>query len=371
MSVEISSTWLEVDLGAIQNNIRQIQSITKRPVMAVVKANGYGHGILAAAQAAEQAGARWLAVARIDEALQLRRAGVVLPLLVMGYCPPERVPEAAAGQVHLTVYDPDLSKAYAESARASGGRLRVHLKVDTGMGRLGVFPGDAVAMARLLAGLDSLQVDGIFTHFARADEPTRPETDQQIDRFLSVLDALEAVGLRPPLVHAANSAASLYFPRAYFDMVRPGISIYGLQPSPEAPLPEGFRAALSWKARLASVKELPPGSGVGYNYRYYTRGTETIGVVPVGYADGLRRKVGVNFALVGGSRVSVVGGVCMDQCMVRLDEAAPGAYPGDEVVLIGRQGDAAITAEEIGEAWGTINYEVVCGLSARVPRIYR
>ncbi len=204
---------------------------------------------------------------------------------------------------------------------------------------------------------------------ASADEPDRDTTDWQIDRFTRLVEALQANHLRPGLVHAANSAAALYFPKAHFDLVRSGIAIYGLHPSAEAPLPDGFRPALAWKARLASVKELPSGHGIGYNYRYVTAKPELIGVMPVGYADGFRRRLG-NFVLVGGKRVAVVGGVCMDQCMLQLDNL-PNARVGEEIVLIGRQGNEQISAEEIGKAWGTVNYDVVCGLTARVPRIYQ
>jgi alanine racemase len=368
MSTGAYSTWLEIDLSAIQNNIHRIQAITSRPVLAVIKANGYGHGLVEVGRAASAAGAVWLGVARIEEALVLRRAGLQLPILVMGYCDPAHAAEAAANQVSLAVFNPEAALAHAAQARQAGLILRVHAKLDTGMGRLGVFPADGVDFVRLLSETPGLVVEGIFTHFARSDEPLLPDTDRQIDAFTGVLDSLQALGLRPPLVHAANSAAALYFPRAYFDLVRPGIAIYGLHPSPEAPLLEGFRPALSWKARLASLKELPAGSGVGYNYRYTTRARERVGVIPVGYADGFRRRLG-NFALVGGRRVPVAGGVCMDQCMLQLDDV-PAAHSGDEVVLLGRQGEAAITAEDIALEWNTNNYEVVCGLQARVPRLY-
>ncbi len=367
--MEAASTWLEIDLGAIRNNIQQIKSITHRPVMAVIKANGYGHGLVEVGRCVSAAGAAWLGVARIDEALVLRQAGVTLPVLVLGYTAPERVSEAIAQKITLAVPNPDLALAYAAQARAAGQVLPVHVKIDTGMGRLGVFPEDGLAFARLIAESAELRLAGIFTHLARADEPALDTTGWQLSRFASLIDALQSAGLRPPLVHAANSAASLYFPEAYYDLVRPGIAVYGLHPSPDALLPEGFRTALTWKARLASVKELPAGHGVGYNYRYVTGKPERIGVIPVGYADGFRRRLG-NFALVGGRQVPVVGGVCMDQCMLQLD-TVPEAKIGDEVVLIGRQGDAVITAEMVGEVWGTVNYDVVCGLAARVPRVYQ
>ena len=363
------STWLEIDLSAIKNNIHQIQALTHRPVMPVIKANGYGHGIVEVGRAAAAVGAAWLGVARLEEAVILREAGIDLPILVLGFCSPEGVPEALFHRVSLAVHDPLTGMAFAAQAEAVGKTLSVHAKIDSGMGRLGVFSENGLEFMRALKDCPRLHVEGLFTHLARADEPGVETTAWQLDRFARLVREVEAAGLRPGLVHAANSAGSLYFPGSYFDLVRPGIAIYGLQPSAEAPLTQGFRPAMSWKAQLVSIKDLPAGHGVGYNYRYITSGPERIGVIPVGYADGFRRCLG-NFALVGGKRVNVVGGVCMDQCMLRLDEV-PSARIGDEVVLMGAQGEMAIRAEEIGQAWGTINYEVVCGLAVRVPRVYR
>jgi alanine racemase len=368
MDTSAYSTWLEIDCDAIRTNLRELRRISGRPVMAVVKANGYGHGIVEAGRAALQGGASWLGVARIEEALVLRAARLTCPILVLGYTSPLRAGEAAVNGVSLAVYDPDLAAAYSDVALKLGRRIRVHAKFDSGMGRLGVFPEDGVAFIRQLAGLPALEVEGMFTHFARSDEPGLVTTAWQNERFAALVNALGQCGLRPPLVHASNSAAALYFPETHYDLVRCGIAIYGLHPSAEAPLPETFRPALTWKAHLSSVKLLPPEHGVGYSYRYTTHKQERIGAVAVGYADGLRRRVG-NFALVGGKRVRLAGGVCMDQIMLQLDEV-PEAKIGDEVVLLGRQGEALITAEEIAREWGTVNYDVVCGLQARVPRIY-
>lgn len=369
MNTENLSTWLEIDLGAIRDNIHQMQTYTGVPVMAVVKANGYGHGLVEAARAAEQAGAAFACVARIDEALKLREAGLSLPILVLGYTHPDWAAQAAQNNIRLTVYDLEIARGYATQARASGHTLKVHMKVDSGMGRLGVFPEQAVEFANALRALPGLEIEAVFTHFAIADDPARPETAQHIAAFTGVVESLQVAGLRPKIVHAANSAAALYFPSARFDMVRSGIAIYGLHPAVgDAPLPAGFRPALSWKARVAMIKTLPAGHGIGYNYRYYTQQEERIGVVAVGYADGIRRRVG-NFAVAGGVRVPMRGGMCMDQCMISLNDA-PNVKVGDEVVLIGRQGETSITAEDQGALWGTINYDVVCGLAARVPRIY-
>jgi alanine racemase len=361
--------WVEIDLSAIRHNIRRLSEISARPVMVVVKANAYGHGLVEVGRAACQAGAASLGIARLEEALALRAAGIQAPLLVLGLTPPERVAEAAAGDIRVACFDPELAREYSARASAAGLTLRVHAKFDTGMGRLGVWPEDGVEFASLLNSLPGLALEGAMTHLAVADEPLQPATALQLERFSAMVAALEAAGLRPPLVHAANSATTLYFPQGRFDMVRSGIAVYGLHPSDEAPLPADFRPALVWKARLASVKLLPAGHGVGYNARYVTSRPERIGVCPAGYADGLRRQVNVNHALVDGQRVPVVGGVCMDQCMLQLD-GVPAARAGDEIVLIGTQSGARISAEEIAAAWGTVNYDVVCGLTARVPRIY-
>jgi alanine racemase len=231
-----------------------------------------------------------------------------------------------------------------------------------------VFPRDAVEFVRWLKGQRGLDVEAIFTHFARADETKYATTDEQIERFDGVLKELEKEGIKPRLVHAANSAGTLNYPAGRYDLARCGIVMYGLQPSPDSPLPEGFIPALSWKTHLVSLKTLPPGHGVSYNFQYFTQKNERIGAIAIGYADGFRRRAG-NIVLVRGKRVPVVGAVCMDQCMVQLDDV-PEARLQDEVVLIGRQGDEMISADELAKDWGTINYEVLCGLADRVPRIY-
>lgn len=366
--MESFSTWLEIDLDAIRKNVQYLRTQTGAVVMAIVKANAYGHGLVEVARAASSAGAAWLGVARIDEALALRRAEINTPILVMGDTAPERVPEAVANHISLGLHFPEMIPAYAAQARSTGQPLCVHAKLDSGMGRLGVFPEEGMGFLYAILEHPEIKLEGMYTHFARADEPEQDTTRWQLERFTRLVHEVEAAGIRPALIHAANSAAALYFPGARFDMVRPGIAIYGLQPSSEAPLTDNFRPALTWKARLASIKELPENYGIGYGHRYTTSKQERIGVIQVGYADGLRRRLG-NIVLVGGKRVPVVGGVCMDQCMISLD-SVPTAKIGDEVVLIGSQGNARISAEEIGQAWGSVNYDVVCGLSARVTRIY-
>lgn len=366
--IEACSTWLEIDLGAIKNNIDHLERLSGCPVMPIVKANAYGHGLVEVSGAAQEAGVKWLGVARIEEALTLRKAGISTKILVLGYTPPKRIPEAIQEDISITVYDRTVALAYSKEARSSNSTLKIHVKVDTGMGRLGIFPKDAVEFMEFVIKAPGLSLEGVFTHFARADEPALPTTEEQIARFNDVLKNLEKTGIHPEIVHAANSAGDINFPPGRYDIARCGIAVYGLNPSSETKLPRGFKPSLSWKTHLTAVKILPPNHGVSYNFHYFTKKTERIGVIAIGYADGFRRVKG-NVVLIHGKRVPVVGAVCMDQCMVQLDEV-PDAKIGDEVVLIGRQGEEEISADEIATTWGTINYEVICGLADRVPRFH-
>ncbi len=368
MDTRAYSTWLEVDLGAIKNNIKHIKNMTGTGVMAVIKANGYGHGVLAVAKAAEQAGASWLGVARIEEALNLRGAGIQSELMVLGYTPPVLIPEAIQNNIHVAIYETNMAKAYVYFAKNVEGKLKAHLKMETGMGRLGMAPEFAREFLYEYKNHPKVEIDGIFTHFARADEPQVDSAEKQLAIFKDLLTELREAKLCPPMVHAANSAAVLNFPEAYFDMVRPGIAIYGLDPSSDTKVPEAFRPALTWKARLTSLRTLTPGHGVSYGSVYVTSDYERIGVIPVGYGDGYRRISGQQ-VIVRGKLVDVVGRVCMDQCMLQLD-SVPEAQPGDEVILLGRDGDQEISANDLAARWGTINYEVLCGLADRMPRIY-
>ena len=362
------STWLEIDLEAIRNNIRLLHRLTQTPVMAIVKANGYGHGAIETARAAIEAGAEWCGVARFEEAIALRKAGLDCHLLVMGYTPPACLAEAIAEKISLTIYDLALGEVYPHLLPKSSEPLRVHVKVDTGMGRLGIKPEEALSLVEKLSRQPGFLVEGLCTHFSKADETDRSFTLRQLSKFNPLVAELEKRGLRPAVIHAANSAAAVQYPESRFDLIRPGIAIYGLNPSSAAPLPEGFLPSLTWKARLTSKKVLPPGHSISYGGIYTTSTEEQIGVVPVGYADGFRRVAGEQ-VLLRGRRVDVVGRVCMDQCMVQLSDL-PDAQIGDEVILLGSQGSERISAEEIARRWETINYEVVCGLSNRLPRIY-
>jgi len=368
MANENYGTWLEIDLHVLENNFKVLCKIAKCKVMPIVKANAYGHGVEKVTQRLEKAGAEWFGVARIEEGLLLREAGIKARILVLGYTAPVRVPHAIRNDITLTVYDYHVAEQYATQAKNVKGVLRLHAKIDTGMGRLGVPSLEALQFLKLINESPHMELEGVFTHFARADEPKEADTDRQLLSFQTLLNEMNLAGIKPRLIHASNSAGSLVYPNARFDLVRVGIALYGLPPSKQVGLPDGIRPALHWKTRLISLKTLPEGHGISYGFSYYTKKEERIGVIAVGYADGFRRRPG-NKVLLRGKRVNIVGNVCMDQSMLQLDDV-PEAEIGDEVVLIGRQGEDEITATEIAKDWGTINYEVVCGLASRMPRVY-
>ncbi|MFQ5944579.1 MAG: alanine racemase, partial [Anaerolineales bacterium] len=361
------ATWVEIDLAAIEGNARALVARTDARLMAVVKANGYGHGAVETARAAARGGAAWFGVARAEEALELRESGIEDPILILGPVPSAYLEQLVAHEISFTVCDEDQIAASGRVGKAQGVPAKAHLKIDTGMSRLGADPNQAVSLARKLRTGEAISFEGIFTHFARADEPDSPANREQLDRFEQVLSQLDAEDLRPPIVHAANSAATLKMRQAHFDMVRVGIALYGLQPSKTWSLPEEFQPALQWKSQLSRVRVLPSGTGVSYGHDYVTADEEQIGTFPVGYADGLRRVEG-NRVLVSGQQVPVVGRVCMDLSMLQLDAIAT-ARAGDEVVIIGNQAGSVISAEQVADRWGTINYEVTCGIGHRVPRL--
>lgn len=368
MDTDSCSTWINVDLSSIENNISRLAAETNTPVMAVVKANAYGHGAIPIANAALKGGAQWLGVARVEEALKLRAENIHCSILVMGYAPPGSLREAIANNISLTIWNIEQLQLASKQASELNLKSKIHLKVDSGMSRLGVQLSGGLRLAEQIDRDKNIEFEGIFTHYARADEINKSSALSQERDFFDLLGQINSSGIEPKYVHAANSAASLYLPDSRFGLIRPGIAIYGLHPSSERLLPAGFQAALTWKAVLSQVKVLPPGRGVSYGHEYITQREERIGTLPIGYADGFRRVAG-NQVLIGGKRVPIVGRVCMDQVCVQLDEV-PGAQAGDEVVIIGSQGGESISAEEIAERWGTINYEVVCGLADRIPRIY-
>jgi len=368
MTLENYGTWLEIDLSILLKNYQLMRELSGSKVMPIVKANAYGHGFERVAVALEGAGAEWFGVARIEEALKLRELGINAKILVLGYTPSARVSHAIKERISLTVYDLLVAESYALHAQGLKQTVNLHLKIDTGMGRLGMVTKNAVSFVEYVKKQKYLKLEGIFTHFACADEIEKDVTEKQIDQFEIVLRELKSKNLLPEVIHAANSAGTINFPETRFNLIRAGIALYGHPPSNQTKLPDGISSAISWKTRLISIKELPAGYGVSYGHTYHTKNKERIGVIAVGYGDGLRRRPG-NYVLIRGKRVPIIGTVCMDQCMVNLDEISD-ALIGDEVVIIGKQKDAEISATDIANDWGTINYEVLCGLAARMPRYY-
>jgi alanine racemase len=363
-------TWVEVDLEAIAHNVRRIVELAGPgvKVLTVLKADAYGHGAVRVARTALNNGAYYLGVASINEGVLLRRAGITAPILVLGYTPAWQARELVLNGLSATVFNLDVARALSRVAGELDSQVRVHVKVDTGMGRLGLLPDEVVPLVRDLRALPHLTLEGIFSHFSVAD--TDPDyTRWQIGRFRQVLGALAEEGVGFPLIHVANSAAILSLPDSHFTMVRLGLAMYGLDPSARIPCPPDFRPALTFKTQVAQVKTLPPGSYVSYGNTYQTQGEQRIAVIPVGYADGFRRAPRHwGEVLVRGERVPIVGRVCMDQTMIDVT-AIPDVRQGDEVVLIGEQGGERITAEDVAERLGTINYEVVSEILARVPRV--
>ena len=363
---------VEIDLGALASNVRRIKALAGdgRKLMAVIKADAYGHGAVEVARAALANGADMLAVANLAEAAQLRENGVRAPILTLSHVPAAQLDEALRLDLSLTVYDKSLAGQYLAALAKGRGRLRVHLKLDTGMHRLGVMPGEALEVARRLDAVPTISLEGVYTHFAAADEDA-DYTSAQLAAFRRALDALRAAGIAPPYVHAANSPALLTRRETCFNVVRPGVLLYGLSPMEDSPRPPGFRPVMRWSTRVAQVKTLSPGSRVGYGHGYTTLGEETLAVLPVGYADGLRRKPQTwRAVLLHGQRAPLAGRVSMEKIIVDVSEI-PGVQIGDEAVLLGAQGRDEISAEEIGGWLGSNNYEVACTIAPRVPRSYR
>jgi alanine racemase len=366
--------WAEVDLDAVRANVRTLAELAApAALMAVVKADGYGHGALPVARVALDAGATWLGVALVEEGAELRAAGIDAPILVLSEPPPAAAPAVVALGLTPVAYTPVGIEALAKAiAQADGAeRLPVHLKVDTGMHRVGCDVADARALAESIATRDELRLEGVLTHLAVADELDNPYTAEQLDSFDGVLDALRNSGVAFDLVHAANSAGLLAFgDRARFDLVRCGIAVYGVPPAPALAERARLRPAMALKARVSHVKTLPAGARLSYGLRYTMPRDGTVATVPVGYADGVPRALsdGGGEVVVRGRRHPIAGTVTMDQLMVNVGDAP--VEVGEEVVLIGRDGEAEVSADEWAERLGTINYEIVCSIGRRVPRSY-
>lgn len=368
----IRPTQAEVDLDAIAHNVQALKAMAPQArFMAVVKADGYGHGMLPVARAALAAGAAWLGVATVEEAAQLVAAGLSAPILVFGYVPPVMADLVVQHQIRTALFSLEYARALSEAAQAAGRSVPVHIKIDTGMTRVGLRRHEAVAFAKAAAALPGIDIEGAFTHMATADEPQNDFASRQLATFDAALADLRSVGIVPRIRHACNSAGIMLHPEGHYDLVRGGIALYGLEPDPAVAWPADLHPALTWRTRVAMVKTVEAGTPISYGSTYRAAGNERIATLPVGYADGYFRLLSnKGWVLIGGRRCPIVGRVCMDQMMVRLpDEVAADA--GDEAILIGEQGGERILASELARTIGTINYEVTCAISKRVPRLYR
>ncbi|MFZ7947038.1 alanine racemase [Neobacillus sp. 19] len=362
-------TWAEIDLDCIAENVASVKTHLPEDVaiIAVVKANAYGHGDVQVAETALASGAEYLAVAFMDEAVALRKKGIKAPILVLGASRPEDVQVAAQNKITLTVFQKEWIKKAKEHLKVDE-CVSLHIKIDTGMGRLGIRTSEELqVIEQLILGDERFHFEGIYTHFATADTLDDTYFQQQLALFENIISALTK---KPKYVHSSNSAATLRFPKAYFNTVRLGIAMYGLTPSieMEKEIPFPLKEAFSLKSKLVHVKQLQKGDKVSYGATYVSEKEEWIGTIPIGYADGWIRKLQGQEVLVDGKRAPIVGRICMDQCMVRLSSNLP---VGTTVTLIGREREQFLSVNEIAEKLETINYEVPCIIGHRVPRLYK
>jgi alanine racemase len=365
--------WAEVDLDAVARNIDALRSSLAPAVrlMAVVKADGYGHGAVEVARAAVRAGAERLGVATLDEALRLRAGGITAPVQLLSESPPGAAAKIVESGITATVFSSDFATALSRAAAAQHGLATFHLKVETGMNRIGVRAEDAADFVESLRGLPGIAMEGTFTHFATADVPGDWTFERQLERFEATIAEFRRRGIDPGIVHAANSAATILHPETHFDMVRCGIAIYGLHPDPSTHGHITLEPAMGVKARVTRVARLGIGEGVSYGMTWHAGAPTTVATLPIGYADGVRRSLSNSMhVLIGGHPCRQVGRVAMDQLMVEIPRGVSVAV-GDEAVVIGRQGEESLTIEGMAELAGTIDYEIACGLGARLGKVYR
>lgn len=378
--------WAEVDLNAYAHNIRELKRITSPDarLMAVVKADGYGHGAIEVARKALQNGAEHLGVARINEAIPLREAGLEAPILIFGYTPPELAAQLVDYNLTQTVYSFSAAKALSDRVQRERNTIKIHIKVDSGMGRLGIVldalmksqaagfsPSNPVQTVASIARLSGLEIEGVFTHFATSDSADKTYAAKQLTLFMDFLNELRKESLEFPINHAANSAALIDLPQSHFDMVRPGIATYGLHPSDEVQTTHvDLKPVMSLKCKIVHLKKVPAGFNISYGITYQTTTPTIIATVPAGYADGFNRLLSNRgHMLVRGQRSPIVGRVCMDLTMLDVGHIND-VDINEEVVIFGRQGTESITADDVAAQLKTINYEIVSTITSRVPRIY-
>lgn len=363
----------DIDLNAILHNIQEARRLIRKEtkLMAVVKADAYGHGAIPVAKLVEEL-VDAFAVSNLEEGIELRHAGIKKQILILGYTAPEQIKDAIAYDITMTIFEEATAEAISREAKTLDKKVQIHVKLDTGMNRIG-FASDAQTVAKILeiSRLPNLQIEGVFTHFARADEADKSATKEQYARFCYVIDELKKQGLTIPVCHVSNSAAMLDMPEYNLDMVRDGICMYGMYPSDEVNKERAqLQPAMQLKSHVSYVKTVPAGEGISYNATYRTEREMRIATIPVGYGDGYPRRLSnCGRVLIHGKSVPIIGRICMDQFMVDVTEL-PQVKQGDDVTLLGRDGEEQITAEELGALSGSFHYEVVCDVGKRIPRVY-
>ena len=367
-------SWVEVNLQHLKYNYGVARSLVgdQVKIAAVVKANGYGHGAVQISKACLEAGADYLTVAMLSEAMELREAGFTCPILILGWTPEEGYALAITQEICMTLYNVEEANRLNQVALELGKQAHVHLKLDTGMSRLGFQADeDGLQTAEAVLGMDGICVDGLFSHFSKADEYDKSFAMQQVDTFRRFVATLEQrIGKSIPLHHMGASAGILDIPEGYFDMVRQGITLYGYLPSDQMHHTPELKPVMTWKARVAHVKKLPAGRMIGYGGTVTLQQDTLVATIPVGYADGYNRKLGnKGYVLCRGKKLPIIGTICMDQFMVDASQL-PDLRVGDEVILMGKDGDASVTAADLAQCLGTIVHEVTCGIASRVPRVY-
>jgi alanine racemase len=368
LETELANSWLEINLSNLGNNIDFLKSLLpdKTKMMAVVKAEAYGHGSVEVALKAKEKKVDYLGVATIAEGKILRNEGIKLPVLVLGSVFPEQIHIALKYGIEITLASEENIRNTEMVAASLGLKAGVHLKIDTGMGRVGILPDKLNSAVELLKKSDNLEIKGVFTHFAESENPDFNFTRQQIKTFLKCIEEIKTAGFNNFIIHAANSSATLIHPESHFDMVRTGLAMYGI-PDPET---VGLEPVMSLKSRIINLKEIPAGSSLGYGRSFITKRDSLIGIIPIGYADGFPRVLSnKQEVLIGEKRCMVVGNISMDQCLVDLTDLQK-VNIGDEVILLGKAGKEHITAKDWAAKSYRIPYEVLCGFGNRLPRIY-
>jgi len=375
MDYKFNRAWAEVNLDNIAHNVKEIRRITdkKTEIMGVVKADAYGHGVMEVAKTLIENGVTRLAVSMLDEAIQLRQNGIDVPILILSYTDPRRAEEIILHDVTQTVFSHDLAEALSEAAVRLDKNIKIHIKIDTGMTRVGFMPGySAVKNVVRISKLPKIIIEGLFTHFASADESDKSYTNMQFERFMSIVSELNRIGIYIPVKHVCNSAGIIEYPEMHLNMVRPGIVLYGMYPSEEVRKDRiDLRPAMTLKANIILVKEVEADNCISYGRIFKTQRDSKIATLPIGYADGYTRLLTTKGrVLVNGQSVPIVGKICMDQCMLDITDVEGSVNVGDEAVLFGSQNGNEIKIEDLADKIGTINYEIACIIGKRIPRVY-